>query len=144
MNKKILIATAVVFVFFAIYSVVLNGFILGSAYQELASLWRPDMQRLVWVYQVLNLVGAFFFVFVFSKGYEGKGMMEGIRYGLYIGIWMGMGYAYGTYAMIAIPYWMAATWFWTTILQYIIAGMITAAMFGKVPMVTAITPSGKP
>jgi hypothetical protein len=144
MNKKILIATAVVFVFFAVYMIVLNGFILASAYQELASVWRPDMQRLVWVYQVINLVGAFFFVFVFSKGYEGKGLMEGVRYGLYIGIWMGIGYAYGTYAMIAIPYWMAQTWFWTTILQYVVAGMITAGLFGKVPMVTAVTPSGKP
>ena len=102
------------------------------------------MDRLMWVYWVLNLVGAFFFVFVFSKGYEGKGMMEGVRYGLYMGIWLGMGYAYGTYAMIAIPYSMAAIWFWTTILQYVIAGIIAVAVFGKVPMVTTIAPSGKP
>ena len=144
MNKKVLIATTATFVFFALYSFIINGVILASAYQSTASLWRPDMERLMWVYQVINLVGAFFFVFVFSKGYEGRGMMEGIRYGIYMGIWIGIGYAYGTYAMIAIPYWMAATWFWTTILQYVMAGIITVAIFGKVPMVTTIVPSGKP
>ncbi len=144
MSKKVLTAAALVFVFFTIYSMLVNGVILRSAYESTASVWRPDMDRLMWVYWVINLVGAFFFVFVFSKGYEGKGMMEGIRYGIYMGIWIGIGYAYGTYAMVAIPYWMAATWFWTTILQYIIAGIITVAVFGKVPMVTTISPSGKP
>ena len=144
MSKKVLIATVAVFVFFFLYSWLINGVILASAYQSTASLWRPDMARLMWVYQVINLVGAFFFVFVFSKGYEGRGMMEGVRYGIYMGIWIGIGYAYGTYAMVAIPYWMAATWFWTAILQYVIAGIITVAIFGKVPMVTTIAPSGKP
>lgn len=144
MSKKVLIAAASVFVFFAIYSYVVNGVILQSAYMATASLWRPDFERLIWVYHVINLVGAFLFVFVFSKGYEGKGMMEGVRFGLYMGIWIGIGYAYGTYAMVAIPYWMALTWFWTAILQYIIAGVITTAIFGKIPMVTTIAPSGKP
>jgi len=144
MSRKVPIATAVVFIFFVLYSILINGIILSGAYQSTASVWRPDMDRLMWVYQVINLVGAFFFVFVFSKGYEGRGLMEGVRYGLYMGIWIGVGYAYGTYAMVAIPYWMAATWFWTCILQYIIAGIITAALFGKVPMVTSVPPTGRP
>jgi hypothetical protein len=144
MNKKVLIAAAVIFIFFALYNMLINGFILADAYMSTASLWRPDFERLMWVYQVINLVSAFFFVFVFSKGYEGKGMMEGVRYGIYMGIWIGIGFAYGTYAMIAIPYWMAATWFWTTILQYVFAGMIVVAIFGRVPMVTTIAPSGRP
>ena len=144
MHKKVPIATALVFVTFAIFNFLVHGLILGPAYMGMESLWRPDYERLMWVYHVINLVGAFFFVFVFSKGYEGKGTMEGVRYGLYMGIWMGIGYAYGTYAMIAIPYWMAATWFWTNILQYIIAGIVAAALFGKVPVVTPVAPTGKP
>ena len=144
MSKKVLIAAASVFVFFAIYSYVVNGVILQSAYMATASLWRPDFERLIWVYHVINLVGAFLFVFVFSKGYEGKGMMEGVRFGLYMGIWIGIGYAYGTYAMVAIPYWMAAHLVLDCHPAVYHRGHHHHAIFGKVPMVTTIAPSGKP
>lgn len=144
MSKKVLIASLAVFVLFSIYNFIFHGLILASAYMAIESLWRPDYQRLMWIYHVLNIVGAFFFVFVFSKGYEGRGAMEGVRFGLYMGTWIGVGYAYGTYAMVAIPYWMAFTWFVGSIIQHILAGVVTVAIFGKVPMVTTIAPSGKP
>ena len=57
--------------------------------------------------------------------------MEGVRYGLYIGIWMGSGFAYGSYSMIAIPYWLAMTWFIVTIVEYIIYGVALTFVFGK-------------
>lgn len=89
------------------------------------------MDRLMWVYFVLSAVGSFFFAFIFSKGYEGKGSIEGVRYGFYIGVWMSMGMAYGTYAMIAIPYSLAVKWFLTGILQYMIAGWVLAIVFAR-------------
>jgi len=85
----------------------------------------------MWIYHVLMVVGAFFFTFIFSKGYEGKGALEGVRYGLYIGIWMSMGMAYGTYGMIAIPYAMAVKWFLFGVLQYVLMGAVAAAVYGK-------------
>ena len=109
--KKILIGWVAVFVAMMVMDFVIHGVILEKAYQETSALWRPDMQSLMWVYYVIGLVGSFFFAFIFSKGYEGKGIAEGARYGLYIGIWMSMGMAYGTYGMVAIPYSMAIQWF---------------------------------
>ena len=100
-------------------------------YKATQNVWRPDMMSMMWVFHVLMLVGAFFFTFIFSKGYEGKGMMEGIRYGLYIGIWMSMGMAYGTYAMIVIPYSLALKWFLFGIVQYVIMGIVAAMVYGK-------------
>jgi hypothetical protein len=140
MNKKVLTAFVAVFILMEVLSFLMNGVIMGEAYQSLQNIWRPDMQRLWWVFQVLMLVGAFFFSFIFSKGYEGKGLMEGVRYGLYIGIWMGIGFAYGTYAMVAIPYSMALAWFVYTIVEYVLAGILAAAIFGKTAIVTAVKP----
>lgn len=77
------------------------------------------------------VVGAFFFSFIFSKGYEGKGILEGVRYGLYIGIWMSIGMAYGTYAMIAIPDSLALQWFIYGVIEYVIYGILLALVFGK-------------
>jgi hypothetical protein len=59
-----------------------------------------------------------------------KGIME-VPFGLYIGIWMSMGMAYGTYGMVAIPYAMALKWFLFGIVQYIIMGIVVAAVYGK-------------
>ena len=129
--KKVLIGFIVVLVAMEVMSFLVDYLILGPTYQSLQSLWRPDMQSMLWIYQVLMVVGAFFFTFIFSKGFEGKGIMEGVRYGFYIGVWMSIGMAYGTYAMIAIPYSLALQWFIYGIIEYIIYGILLALVFGK-------------
>jgi len=131
MSKKFWVACIAVLVVAEICNFLIHGVLLAADYQATQGLWRPDMMRLMWVYHVLMVVGAFFFTFIFSKGYEGKGIMEGVRYGLYIGIWMSMGMAYGTYGMIAIPYAMAVKWFIFGIIQYVLMGIAAAAVYGK-------------
>ncbi len=131
MDKKFWLACVVVLVVSEICSFLINGVLLAADYQATQAVWRTDMMRLMWVYHVLMIVGAFFFTFIFAYGYEGKGVMEGLRYGLYIGVWMSMGMAYGTYAMIAIPYSMAVKWFITGVVQYVLMGVAAAAVFGK-------------
>jgi NADH:ubiquinone oxidoreductase subunit 6 (subunit J) len=129
--KRVLVGAVVCFILFQLMSLVVDQWYLASEYEAAKSVWRPDMDRLMWVYFVLSAVGSFFFAFIFSKGYEGKGSIEGVRYGFYIGVWMSMGMAYGTYAMIAIPYSLAVKWFLTGILQYMIAGWVLAIVFAR-------------
>jgi len=129
--KKVLIGFVVVFIAMIIMSYIVDSLILGSTYESLKSLWRLDMQSKMWIYYIIMVVGSFFFSFIFSKGYEGKGIMEGVRYGLYIGIWMSIGMAYGTYAMIDIPYSLALQWFIYGIIQYVIYGVLLSLVFGK-------------
>lgn len=133
MNKNVWTGFVAVFITSVALNFIFNGLVLGPTYESLKSLWRPDFNSLMWIYYVLMLVGAFFFVFIFSKGYEGKGIAEGVRYGLYIGIWMSMGMAYGTYAMIAIPYSLALQWFVYGVIQYVIMGIVVAFVFGRKP-----------
>ena len=135
--KKLMIGTVVIFVAMSLCDFIVHGVILESAYKATTSLWRPDMQSKMWMYSVISLVGAFFFTFIFSKGFEGKGIAEGARYGLYIGIWMSIGMAYGTYAMIAIPYAMALQWFLYGIVEYVLYGIILTFVFGKKAAATA-------
>lgn len=131
--KKVLLGFIAVFVAMEVVSLIVDYWILGPTYESLKDLWRSDMESKMWIYHVIMLVGAFFFSFVFSKGYEGKGIMEGVRYGFYIGVWLSIGMAYGTYAMIAIPYSLALQWFIYGVIQYIIYGIILAVIFGKKP-----------
>ena len=132
MTKKFWMAFIAVFVTGIILNMVVYGLVLGSAFSSLR-VWRTDMQSLQWIYPVITLVGSFFFTLVFSKGYEGKGIAEGIRYGLYIGIWLSIGMAYGTYAMVDVPYGMTLEWFILGVLMYIVMGVVASLVYGKKP-----------
>lgn len=131
MGKKFWLACIAVLVVEEVVNFLIHGVLLMTDYQATAGLWRVDMMRLMWIYHVIMVVGAFFFTFIFAYGHEGKGIMEGLRYGLYIGVWMNMGMAYGTYAMISIPLGMAVKWFIFGIVQYLLMGIAAAAVFGK-------------
>jgi hypothetical protein len=129
--KKVLIGSVVVYVILEVLDFLIHGVILAPAYVATQHLWRPDMMDKMWIMYIVAAVVSFFFALIFSKGYEGKGIIEGIRYGLYVGVMMGVGMAYGTYAMIAIPYSLALQWFIFSIFEYIIAGIGVALVFGK-------------
>ena len=131
MGKKLWLGFIAVFVAAEICNFLIYGFLLRGDFQATQHLWRSNMSSLMWIYHVLLVVGAFFFTFIYAYGHEGKGIMEGARFGLYIGIWMSMGAAYGTYAMVAIPYAMALKWFLFGIVQYVIMGVVVAAVYGK-------------
>ena len=132
MTKKFWLAFIAVFITAVVLDMVVYNVLLGSAFSSLP-VWRADMKSLQWIYPVITLVGSFFFTFIFSKGYEGKGIAEGIRYGLYVGIWLSIGMAYGTYAMVAVPYGLTLEWFILGVVTYIIMGVVASLVYGKKP-----------
>jgi len=136
MTKKFWLAFVAVLIVDNLLSWLIYGMILGEQFRALP-VWRPDMNSLQWIYFVISVVGSFFFTFIFSKGYEGKGILEGIRYGLYIGIWMSIGMAYGTYAMVAIPYGITLEWFLLGVASYVVLGIVVALVYGKKPAAPA-------
>ena len=96
--KKVLIGFVVTFILLEVLDILIHGVILMSVYQATQNVWRPDMMQKMWILHIVKIVVALLVAFIFSKGYEGKGIMEGLRYGLYIGVLMSIGMAYGTYA----------------------------------------------
>ena len=132
MTKKFWMAFVAVFVTAVVCNMIVYNFILGNAFSSLP-VWRTDMGSLQWIYPVITLVGSFFFTFIFSKGYEGKGIAEGFRYGLYVGIWLSIGMSYGTFAMVAVPYGLTLEWFILGVLINIVMGIVASLVYGKKP-----------
>jgi hypothetical protein len=93
------------------------------------------------LFYVIYLFVAFFFTLIFSKGYEGKGIMEGLRYGFYVGMMMAVPMAYGMYGSMPIPYSLALQWFLYGLIEYLLCGMAVALVYGKQAAVTAVTPA---
>ena len=129
--KKVLIGFVIVFVILEVLDIIVHGVILGPVYATMQNVWRPDMMDKMWILHIVKIVVAFLFAFIFSKGYEGKGIWEGVRYGFYVGLMLSIGYAYGSYASFNIPYYIALQWFLYALAEYIISGIALALVFGR-------------
>jgi peptidoglycan biosynthesis protein MviN/MurJ (putative lipid II flippase) len=141
MNKKLWLGVLAVFVVIAAWETIVNMVLLSAAYHATASLWRPEAEMKIWLFYVVYLFVAFFFTLIFSKGYEEKGVVEGLRYGFYVGMMMAVPMAYGTYGSMPIPYSLALQWFIYGLIEYVLCGMVVALVYGKQATVTPVKPA---
>jgi hypothetical protein len=129
--KKMLITFGVVFVVGQVIMFIVHGVILDPTYQSLAELFRPkvEMDNLWWVGMVTALFFAFFFVYIFARGYEGKGVMEGVRFGLIIGGFWTIPSVYGQYMVYSLPYSLIIQWVLYDIVALVIMGILAAFIY---------------
>lgn len=131
MNKKVGIGALVVFVIIGVFGYIIHGLLLSAEYEATASLWRPMAEMKMWIFYVGYVFIAYFFTLVFSKGYEGKGLMEGVRYGTYIAMIVSLPAAYGMYGMMEVPYSLALKWFLGGWVEFILCGIALTFVFGS-------------
>jgi uncharacterized membrane protein YagU involved in acid resistance len=133
MGKKFWISFLAVYVAMNLLNFLIHAVLLAATYQSeaVASVMRPEQDQMMWVHFVTALVFSFFFTLIFSKGYEGKGMIEGVRYGFYVGLMVAVPMAYDSFAVYPVPYSLAIQWFFYGLVQYILLGVVAAAAFGK-------------
>jgi hypothetical protein len=133
MNKKFWTAFVAVYVAMNILNFVIHVGLLGAAYRapEVASVFRPEQNQIMWIHFVTALVFSYFFTLIFSKGYEGRGVTEGLRFGAYVGMMVAIPMAYDSFAVYPLPYSLAIQWFFYGLAQYILLGVIAAMVYGK-------------
>ena len=130
MNKKrFIIASIVIFVAILLLDMLEHGVVLMRAYEETTSLWRENMNTLMWIMWLGNIVFSFLFVFIFIKGYENKGIMEGIRFGIIIGLLMNVVGIFSQYVIYPLPLLMAVQWFVYGLIRFVIYGILTALIY---------------
>lgn len=133
MNKKLWIGAAVVFVAFGAMEFLFNA-LFASSWAQVSHLMRPEAEIKMWVVIVTWAFFAYFFTWIFSKGYESKGIMEGVRYGLAVALMMVLPWAYSTYAyMKDFPYSLTLLWFVFGTIETVVCGVLLAWIFGMKP-----------
>lgn len=137
-KKKLVISVISVFVVFEILNYLIHGVLLSSTYssEPLSGVFRPqaEMESLMWVMWITDLVWSYFFVFFFIKGYENKGLMEGVRYGVYMGFFVSFVYAYQSYAIYPITYGITIQWFVYGFLVSVILGVLVSFVYRPSPV----------
>lgn len=132
-TKKFFLTLLVVFIVLEALGFLVHTVLLSSQYEseELKAVFRSmeEMNARMWVMWVTDFIWCFFFVFFFAKGYENKGIMEGVRFGFYIGIFWGMVSAYQSYVIYPLPYSLTFQWFIYSLIIMIILGVVAALVF---------------
>ena len=127
--KRYIAASLAVFVAAVVLDYVIQAVILKSAYEATQSVWRPDVASKAWITVLVDLIIAFPFTYIFVKGYEGKGMMEGVRFGAIVGVLVGLPMSYGIYAVLPIPHSLALQWFLYGLIEAVLMGITAAAVY---------------
>ncbi len=124
MSKRLLLGWLVVYIVQSLSSFLIHHVILGSTYAAMGQLWRPDMQSKLWMLAIVGVCSSFFFTIIFARWRRKPGMLEGGKFGFYIGFWMSFAMAISTYATAPIPFSLAVQWFVYGTIAYAIAGMV--------------------
>ena len=131
--KKLILAAVLIFGAMIITEFIIHVGILGSCYEprEEKGIFRPesDIMGYIWVKLIIGAVYSFFFMFIFVKGYEGRGLMEGIRYGIYITLFFNFTMAFMQYVLYGIPYSIVWSWIISGLIQNVIFGTIAALIY---------------
>ena len=144
-TKRWLLASLAVLVAHDVMEMIIHGGIMSGSYMEIASVWRPEAEMMSKMWIIYILTPLFFspaFVYIFIKGYEGRGIGEGIRFGLVVGLMISVPMAYNQYTVYPIPYIMAFQWFVYTLIEFIILGIVAAAIYK--PAEEAAAPEAAP
>ncbi|MBP9674996.1 MAG: hypothetical protein KBD63_07865 [Bacteriovoracaceae bacterium] len=130
--KKFFIAFVSVWALTFLCEWILHGKILGQAYLETASLWRTeaDMQSYFPFLTLAQALGAGVFCYIFKKGFENKGVMEGVRFGLVIGFFYSSMNLI-TYAVQPMPSSIVIMWTVGSFIESILAGILLSFIYKK-------------
>lgn len=131
-KKRCAIATAAAFVAIFAFNWVYHGHFLKPLYEATAALWRThsEMESLMGLCILRQFVEAGIIVFIFKQNYENKGLMEGFRFGLLIGLLLGI-QKIGAYVFMPIPSNLAIAWFAGEVIKGILVGIVLAITYRK-------------
>ena len=76
-----------------------------------------------------GLVYAFLFTLIFSKGYEAKGIGEGFRYGLWMGLILSVPSGFDNYAVFPFPLSLIIGQILIGLVSVLVSGLIVAAIY---------------
>ena len=129
--KRFGLACVGVYLVYQVLSFIINTFILGDTYLALASVWRPEAEMMskMWILFLTSAVWTVLFCYIFTRGYENKGVMEGVRYGLMIGLFVGLPFSYESYAVYPITIGLAHAWVIASVVMSIACGAVLAAIY---------------
>lgn len=130
-NKTFWFGWVAVYIVMQVIGFVIHGVLMTDTYEALAAVFRPkeEMASMMGIMFVSSAVGLFLFCYIFTKGYEGKGIMEGVRYGALMGLFLGIPTSIDAYVIYPITQELAMIWLVSSVVGLAIGGAVFAAIY---------------
>lgn len=133
--KRYVLASIVAAVVITIVEAIGHGYFMTGIYANTASLWRTveAMNKLIWLGYIATLITSFIVVYIYHKGYEGKGCgaLEGLRFGIIIALFVSIPMAVWTYVSMPVPVILAVGWFLIEFIKFTLAGLAIGLIYKK-------------
>ena len=131
MYVRFLIACIAVFLLWSGADYLFHGVILEEAYQLTARLWRPEGEAKMGLHTLVVLCSAVLFSAIYTFLVSTRSVRNAILYGALFGAASGISFGYGMYAFMPLPYDMALTWFFTSLVEGVLGGLALGFILGK-------------
>ena len=130
-NKTFWIGFVVVYVVMQAVGFLVHGVWLADTYESLAAVFRPEeqMNSMMGAMWLSGAVMLFLFCYIFTKGREGTGVMEGVRYGALMGAFYSIPMSVDQYVVYPLPGNLVAIWLVVGIVTFVICGAVFAAIY---------------
>jgi hypothetical protein len=107
-----------------------NTVLLGELFARHASLYRPQQEMNLVLGFAASFVGFFVFAYAYAKGYEGgNGLMEGLRFGVIVGLLLSSFALVWNYVMLPLPGSIAIASIVDSIVEMAIYGCVVGLIY---------------
>jgi len=132
-TKRYIWASLAVFLFIFLAEFAFHAMIMQESYNLHMEILRPqtDQEATFPVMLIGFLVLAFGFCLVFAKGYEGRGVAEGVRFGLYVAIAFGVSSHLINYSVFPYPGSWVLAWIVGESVILMLAGVVAALIYRR-------------
>ena len=111
-------------------SPLVNNVLLADLYAQHAGVFRPRAEMHVAFGLASALAGFFVFAYAYAKGYEGgAGMVEGLRYGVVVGLLLAAFSVAWIYVVLPVSGALAAAWIVDVIVEMAIYGAVAGLVY---------------
>jgi hypothetical protein len=131
-TKRLGMLIGAIFIWVFASDFVVHGMLLKDTYQATAHLWRTEseMQSMFGYMLFGQFLVAAFFSLIFVKGYESKGLAEGLRFGILAAGFL-TGPLFIEYAVSPLPMSLLLSWTVANLFQSIGAGAVASVVYRK-------------
>lgn len=130
--KKFIFAAFALFVFIFFYEWFVHAYALKGLYNLTPTTWRsyPEMEANMPLAIFFQFLFAVWTAFVFTRLYKHGGIKNGLKYGLYFGVFAAL-LTSNWYLWINVPSILGLYWFLFGLLEGLIAGLILGLVYNK-------------